>query len=220
MQQIGDQRGALLLAEKIVSAQSFVQSGHYGRALLLRQLLRLSRHHVGQTHHGRHQSVVIGVDARIRQRLVELTHVFAEHIFVDGGRRVHRRALHRYAHVRLAALYGAARHAAYVVFERTVERGELDGEVQLFGIERPYLHGYLFGRQSDLALAESCHGFNHCGNCSNRAQIYKKSDAEANEVRFCRNEASKKRKKHLFFQNISGGRRQYFVFAVRLCFLR
>ena len=160
-QQVGNQHGTLLHAEGVEPLDGVGRGGHQRGALLLRHALGLDRYHVGHAHeHGQH-GVVVGVDAREGERVVELAQVFAEDFAVDVGRGLHLLALDAHEEVDLAALEPLRDQIAQFGLRLAVERRQFDVQIELLGVERAELDRDFLGSERGFALAEARHRFYH-----------------------------------------------------------
>ena len=160
-QQVGNQDGPLLCAEGVEVCGGGLRGGEERGVLLVGDRFRFGRDDLGHAQDGRHERVVVGVDARIGERIVQLAEVFAEEFTVDARRGFDALRLDVDEDVDLAALHRAGDQRAQFVFRLPVDGRQAQVEVQLLGIQRADLDRDLFVLKRGFALAEARHGFYH-----------------------------------------------------------
>ena len=156
-QQVGDQDGALLLAERVEMRSGSLHGGEQRGVLLFGDGFGLGRDDIRKTHDHGQDGVVAGVDARERKRVVHLAEVFAEHLAVDARRRFDSLRLDRDEDVDLAPLDRAGDQVADLVFRLPVDSREAQREVQLLGVQRADLDRDFLIPECGLAFAEAGH---------------------------------------------------------------
>ena len=161
VQQVGDQNGPLLHAERIQLCDSLLDRRQQRLPLFVGDALRFGRHHVGQTHDGGEHRVVTGVDPGINERVVHLPDIFAERLPVDTGRGLRAQALHRHEQIHLAALHPAGDDVADFVFRLAVNGRDLHIDIQLLGVQRTDFDRDFPIADGGFALAEAGHRFYH-----------------------------------------------------------
>ncbi len=164
-QQVGDQRGALLLAEGVEAGAGRLDGRHERRQLLLAHRLRFSRYHVGQTQDALQRSALPpcggGLEPGGLRRVAQLRGIGGECLPVDVGRGLRALRFDRHERIDLAAHQRAGQCPADVVLGLSVDGRQAQVEVELLGVERTELHRYFLGSESGFGLTEARHGFDH-----------------------------------------------------------